>query len=132
MAELIVIPELIKDALFLHIRGELLLLDAGAAALKVENVRIALLGVFVVLGALALKLKLAGGYIGDLRSYGGRALVYRGELPLLFRTLGAQLLYAPLMCAGKRAARLAVAGEALQQRPELPAGAFRSALLRLE
>ena len=82
---------------------------------------------FVVLGALALKLKLAGGYIGDLRADGGGLFVYFGKLPFLFRLTRVQLVYALGVRVDKGAARLAVAGEALQQRLELRAGAVRRA-----
>ena len=119
MTQLIIIPELVEKLLFLHVGGKLLLLYTGAAALKVEDVAVALLGVLVVFGAAALKLQLSGRDIGDLALYGGDLFIYPGKLRLLLLLARAEVRNTALMRLDKASALLTVAGEAGEKLPEL-------------
>lgn len=80
MAQLVVVPELVHDLLFLHVGGKLFLLNTGGEPLKLVYLGVALLGVLLGLCALALKLQLAETDAGYLVLNG---LYLSGKCPAL-------------------------------------------------
>ena len=69
MAELVVIPKLIEDLLFLHLGGELFLLKTSAAALKLQQAAVGLLTVLIGLCSASFKLHALCVYLRDLGLY---------------------------------------------------------------
>ena len=129
--QLVVVPQLVQDLLFLHVGGKLFLLDFGALPLKSNDLGVALLRLFFGAGALALQLQPSGCDLCDLGADRRDLLFDRLALFFLFGELFVHrrdLLFALLRGV---TTLLAVASQGVQQGRELRDGIFRRSPFRL-
>ena len=132
MAQLVVLPELIQDLLFLHVRGQLFLFQPGDHVAQIQDFGVAVLGLFLGPGALALQLQLAFGDPVDLLPDVADRLPIRLQLLLLLPQALAKALDLPVGGFHRAAAHVAVAGEAVQQELQLVIVVLGGALFRLK
>ena len=84
VAQLVAVPQLVQDLFFLHLGGQLLLLDPGGAPLEIQNLAVAGLRVLLGPGALSLQLQLGLADGADFLPDGGGLLMDERELVFLF------------------------------------------------
>ena len=132
MAELVAVPELVQELLFLHLCGEFFLLEAGAAALHVEEGVVLLLHGLIGPGALALDLELLLRRLRDAVSYLRSPCAKLRYTLLALRQLSLCALCPGLHVRKRLRPRLAVARYAAPEQLELSRGIFRRAPFGLE
>ena len=122
-AELVIVPELVEDLLFLHVGRELFLLKARHEPLHIQQVAVARLRIAVGARALSLQLQLTAAARGKLTAQRLGALAKLRQTVLVHLQRLLQMLRAGLRLRDLVKARLAVTGHLLEQVVDLLRGA---------
>ena len=132
VAELVIVPELVENLLFLHVGGKLLLLELGDEPLHIQKGAVLLLRLLVGAGALPFQLHAAIQHGGQGLLLSVDAHAHGGEAALRLLELGAKRGFAGLGLRDLLETRGAVLGELAEEAADLLEGAVDRIALGVE